>query len=72
MVCNGAVIGDPRAVAPAAVLERYRAGGIDAATKPLSGTYNLLCISPDEGLTISGDLAGVLPALLRDRRRTTW
>ncbi|MGZ4709079.1 MAG: hypothetical protein ACXWBN_10110 [Acidimicrobiales bacterium] len=61
VVCNGTVTGDPRAVAPAAVLERYRCGGIDAATKPLSGTYNLTCISPEQGLTISGDVAAFYP-----------
>ena len=61
VVCNGLVIGDPRAVAPAAVLERYRSGGIDTATEPLSGTYNLTCISPEHGLTFSGDLAAFYP-----------
>src|SRR5215467_756754 len=39
-VCNGTVSGNPP-VALEAVLARFRSGGIEAATEPLTGTYNL-------------------------------
>jgi hypothetical protein len=61
VVCNGTVTGDSALVALDAVLARYRAGGVEAATGPLSGTYNLTCLAPERGLSISGDLAGFYP-----------
>ena len=61
VVCNGTVTGDPGAVATAAVLRRFRLAGLEMAAQPLSGTYNLVCCSPEHGLTISGDFAGFYP-----------
>jgi hypothetical protein len=61
VVCNGCAVEEAGPVSLAETLARFRRGGLDDAARPFLGTYNLVCVSPERGLTLSGDIAGYFP-----------